>query len=95
MLRRKNILVAAVGMLGITVLFLFPLHWGSFTATHGPATALRAKHFCSRLLLILTTLAAARFWKFPVALRDPWTSAELPPTNPLLSLLERTCSLLC
>ena len=29
-------------VLTVLLLFLFPLHWGSFTQTHGPTTAMRA-----------------------------------------------------
>jgi hypothetical protein len=94
MSRRKNILVAAAGLLAITVLFLFPLQWGSFTATHGPATALRAKRFCSLLLMIVASLAL-RIAKFPVALRAAWAPADLFTAYPLLSPLKLTCSLLC
>ena len=94
MSRRKNILVAAVGLLGITILFLFPLQGGSFTATHGPATALRAKHLYSLLLLSMAWLAV-RMSKFPVALQAPRALTNFSHTGLLLSPLELTCSLLC
>jgi hypothetical protein len=91
---RQKIFVAAVGLLGITILFLFPLQWGSFTATHGPATALRAKHLCLLLLLSIACLAV-RVSKFPVALQAPRALANFSPTDLLLSPPKLTCSLLC
>jgi len=93
MFTRKNIFIAAVGLVGITVLFLFPLQAGSFTATHGPATAMRAKRLCSLLLLIVAALAL-RFSRFPVALQAPRALTNSLPTDLSLSPLKLTCSLL-
>jgi len=94
MFTRKNIFIAAVGLVGITVLFLFPLQAGSFTATHGPATAMRAKRFCSLLLLIVAALAL-QFSKSPVALQAPRALTSSIPAYLSLSPLKLTCSLLC
>jgi hypothetical protein len=94
MFPRTNIFIAAVGLLAITVLFLFPLQAGSFTATHGPATALRAKRFYSLVLLSVGTLAV-RISRFPVALRAPAALTNFSPADLQLSTLRLTCSLLC
>jgi len=93
MFARTNILIATVGLVGITVLFFFPLQAGSFTATHGPATALRAKHLCLLLLLSIAWLAV-RISKLPVALRAPAVLTNFSPVD-LLSTPRLTCSLLC
>jgi hypothetical protein len=93
MFARTNIFIAAVGLLGITVLFLFPLQAGSFTATHGPTTALRAKRIGSLLLLSLACLAV-RFLKFPVVRQAPAALTNFSPVD-LLSAPRLTCSLLC
>jgi len=94
MSRRKNILVAAVGLFGIAILFLFPLQSGSFTATHGPATALRAKRIGSLLLLSLACLAF-RLLKLPVALQAPAALTNFSPVDLQLSTPRLTCSPLC
>jgi hypothetical protein len=56
--------IALLAMLGTVLVFLFPAAFGPFTATHGPATALRAvaaakallKLLCSSLLVALLQL---------------------------------------
>jgi len=93
MLPRTNILIATVGLLGITVLFFFPLQAGSFTATHGPATALRAKQLCLLLLLSIAWLAVGLL-KLPVARQAPAALTNFSPAD-LLSTPRLTCSLLC
>ncbi len=45
-----------VMIFAVLMLFLFPLHWGSFTQTHGPTTALRA------LMAAQNLLAAIALW---------------------------------
>ncbi len=55
--RHATTSIALLGLLCVTGLFLFPAAWGSFTATHGPATALRAKRFCALLFLAMGWLA--------------------------------------
>jgi hypothetical protein len=48
-----------VALMCIMLIFLFPAGNGPFAATHGPATALRAKQAAALLLLGLTILVAA------------------------------------
>ena len=93
MLPRTNILIATVGLLGIAALFFYPLQAGSFTATHGPVTALRAKHLSWLLLLSLGWLAV-RISKLPVAPQAPVVLTNFSPAD-LLSTPRLTCSLLC
>jgi hypothetical protein len=91
---RQKILVAAVGLLSITLLFLFPLHWGSFTATHGPATALRAKRLGFLLLAVIACLAA-RFSTLAVALLSPQALLRFLPTDSPMPVLRPSCALRC
>jgi hypothetical protein len=47
-----------LALICVVLMFLFPVGSGSFSATHGPATALRAKKAAALLLLNLTILVA-------------------------------------
>jgi len=49
--------VALVAVIGIAALFLFPLAHGSYSATHGPSTALRAKHLRNVLMFVISAAA--------------------------------------
>jgi hypothetical protein len=46
--------IVLVAVIGIAALFLFPLAHGSYSATHGPTTALRAKHFRNVLMFVIS-----------------------------------------
>jgi hypothetical protein len=56
MLHSHRILAALPLMIFIVTLLLFPAAHGSFAATHGPVTALRAVQAAALLLLALTCL---------------------------------------
>jgi len=89
--------LAGLALICVMAMFLFPLGNGPFPATHGPATAFRAKR--AALLLSLTILVAAilivacasLFSLFRVALATlPEASLAQSPKPPAL-----TCVLLC
>lgn len=48
--------VALVATLGVAIVVLFPLGSGPFTATYGPASALRALAYIAFLFALLSTL---------------------------------------
>jgi hypothetical protein len=52
--------VALLATLGVALVVLFPLGSGPFTATYGPASALRAIAYVSLLFVLLSTLLAVR-----------------------------------
>ena len=52
--------VALLATLGVALVVLFPLGAGPFTATYGPASALRAIAYVSLLFVLLSTLLAVR-----------------------------------
>lgn len=67
-------------VLTVLLLFLFPLHWGSFTQTHGPTTAMRGLAaaqclFAAMALLIsfAITLIALSWVSRAEAFLDPET----------------------
>lgn len=83
MINRRMIRTAVViAMIGVVALFFFHSSFGSFTATHGPVTAMRAAQqalqirtsmiaLCSMALVIV---AAVRCWFFvQVAKQDMMT----------------------
>ena len=49
--------LVGLALICVVLIFLFPVGQGPFSATHGPATALRAQR--AALLLILTVILSA------------------------------------
>lgn len=46
--------VALLAVIAVAALFLFPIAHGSYSATHGPGTDLRAKHLLTALMFAIT-----------------------------------------
>jgi hypothetical protein len=89
--------LAGVALICVMSIFLFPVGNGPFSATHGPATAFRAKRatvLLSLRLFVAAILTVACAWLFrlcPVALATlPDASAARVSKLPAL-----TCVLLC
>ena len=45
--------VALLAVIAVAALFLFPLAHGSYSATHGPGTDLKAKHLLTALMFVI------------------------------------------
>jgi len=68
--------IALLAMLGIVLVFLFPAAFGPFTATNGPATALRATAAVQSLLMLLCSSLLIALLQLPAF------SATLEPVSP-------------
>jgi hypothetical protein len=51
--------VALLAIMAVAALFFFPAAHGSYSATHGPITALRAYRLRAFLLFVISSAAAA------------------------------------
>lgn len=51
--------IALLALMAVAALFFFPLAHGSFSATHGPITALRASRFRAVLMFAMAAASAA------------------------------------
>lgn len=51
--------IALLALMAVAALFFFPVSHGSYSATHGPMTALRASRFRVVLMFAIASAAAA------------------------------------
>ena len=80
--------IAVFAVLGIAIVTLFPAVCGPFTATHGPASALRAIAYSAFLLVIFSSLAAVRSGRLESYVRQttPFELTEFYAAGPILEL---------
>lgn len=86
--------VALLAVIAVAALFLFPIAHGSYSATHGPGTDLRAKHLLTALMFVIAagafSLVQALALLILVCLASiPFETLALPPAIVCYSPLRR------